>query len=142
MHTLSPPPPTTTHTPMHNAMHRPMHSRACPSSQTPIRPLLTYRHRDYMILLLHTSTSKIQCSLCVLFYCNVSFFLFPESHKQTTISQVKQGLFEIKKKLKSSVEHTLKTNYITSGFIFALTTFNSLSYIVKRISLLTIFFIS
>ena len=48
------------HHPMHspawpppNGMHQPMHSPGCPSSQNQIRPHLTYRHRDYMILLLY-----------------------------------------------------------------------------------------
>ena len=48
--TSSTPPP-----PMHpctNAMQRPMHSPACPSSHTSIRPHLTKGHQSYMILLL------------------------------------------------------------------------------------------
>ena len=46
-HNIKPP---HSHAPMH--MHRPKHGPACPSSQTKIRPLLTCRHSDYMILLL------------------------------------------------------------------------------------------
>ena len=57
------------HYPCTNAMHHPctdvMHGPACPSSQNQIRPLLTYRHQDYMILLPCLS----------LFECLVSMFL-------------------------------------------------------------------
>ena len=43
------------HPPMHRPMHPPMHHPACPSTPTPFKPHLTYRHRDYMILLLGLS---------------------------------------------------------------------------------------
>ena len=45
--TTSPPTP-----PMHQPIHRPMHGPAYPSTKPPISPHQTYRHRDYMILLL------------------------------------------------------------------------------------------
>ena len=44
-------PPNST-PPIHHPCTDTMHGPACPSSQTQIPPHLTYRHQDYMILLL------------------------------------------------------------------------------------------
>ena len=50
---------TTTNAPGHAPpMHQPIHGPACPSSQTPIRPHLTYRHWHYMKLLLFNFTNN------------------------------------------------------------------------------------
>ena len=59
-----PPPPPPTLQPMHHAMHRPMHGPVCPSSQTPIRPHLTCRHSDYMILLLEVYKMSENAGTC------------------------------------------------------------------------------
>ena len=44
-----------------------MHSPAFPSTKTQIRPHLTYRHRDYMILLLHVKQIYQYSTTC---HCN------------------------------------------------------------------------
>ena len=55
----STPPPRQCHAPMHHPCTDPMHGPACPSSQTQIRPHLTSRHQDYMILLLNYSVENL-----------------------------------------------------------------------------------
>ena len=47
--------------PMHHAMHPTMHGPACPSGNTPIRPLLTSRHQLHTILLLRFGNIYPEC---------------------------------------------------------------------------------
>ena len=68
---------TTTHAPCHAPpMHRPMLGPACPSTKNQIWPLLTCRHSDYMILLLHSSGNGYKASQLINNVINITLFLF------------------------------------------------------------------
>ena len=88
------------HHTMHHTMHQPMHVPACPSTKTQIRPLLTCRHQDYMILLLPAMHSLLVTSdarniisylLSTKVYISLTVILRWKNRWSTSLDEMTQG---------------------------------------------------
>ena len=79
-------PTSTVHRPMHHPCTDTMHGPACPSTKTQIRPHLTYRHQDYMIMLLSfLAMAFIACFFYQIRFCK-KFFVSLLAIAQTLLS--------------------------------------------------------